>query len=267
MCLTISCEKKTKRLYFYISGFVVTFTAILIMRKNDFFKESFDYFLYINSFSRILVIIPHFIIKCYSKGQYNDKPPVKNSRKDYIIFILNILINFLFIIFSKAFVGFFFSVQGLLLLFASFQMKYFYDFKFYSHKILGLVLFFALSIIIDALLYITKVKTIFIPTSLIIQICYVYLYSITLTYRKYLMEEKYMSAFKVCSIYGLIDLFAQIILDIIYYNYGSFLYHNKKVVTFSILPSIKTNNNFSNSFLKSIPYIICYVLFYCFDIF
>jgi hypothetical protein len=143
-------------------------------------------------------------------------------------------------------------------------MKYFYDFKFYSHKILGLVLFFALSIIIDALLYITKVKTIFIPTSLIIQICYVYLYSITLTYRKYLMEEKYMSAFKVCSIYGLIDLFAQIILDIIYYNYGSFLYHNKKVVTFSILPSIKTNNNFSNSFLKSIPYIICYVLFYCF---
>ena len=91
-------------------GFILSFTCVLIMRKTSFLKEVFDIFLYVNSLGRILVIIPYFASKYVFKSNTNEAWK-KNSKYDYIIFILNIFIDFLFILFSKAISGFFFQAK------------------------------------------------------------------------------------------------------------------------------------------------------------
>ena len=262
MFVSCSFDNKTKNLYLYILGFVISFAVILIMRSQDFFEEPYILFPYVNSLSRILIIIPYFIEKKCIK--YDDKkPPSKNTKYDYIIFILNIFINTLFILFSKAYSGFYFSFQGTILLFLSIFMRFSTDFKFYKHRIIGIIIFFIFSIIIDILISFYKLtKEPFRFSQLIIQLIYFILYSVTLNYRKYLMEAKYVSPFMVCSIFGLLDLIFQIILELIGYNYKNFLSYNQKEITLSLLTNIKIAN-IPSILLKSIPFIILYIIFYC----
>ena len=262
MFVSCSCDNKTKNLYLYILGFVISFAVILIMRVQDYFKEAFQLFSYVNSLSRILIIIPYFIEKKCIK--YDDKkPPSKNTKYDYIIFILNIFINTLFVCFSKGYNCFYFSFQGTILLFLSIFMRFSTDFKFYKHRIIGIIIFFIFSIIIDILISFYKLtKEPFRFSQLIIQLFYFILYSITLNYRKYLMEAKYVSPFMVCSIFGLFDFIIQIIFEIIGYNYQNFLSYNEKEITLSLLRNVEIAN-ISSILLKSIPFIILYIIFYC----
>ena len=262
MFISCSYDNKTKNLYLYILGFVISFAVILIMRSQDFFEEPYILFPYVNSLSRILVIIPYFIEKKFIKSNYK-KLPSKNTKYDYIIFILNIFINTLFILFSKAYSSFYFSFQGTILLFLSIFMRFSSDFKFYKHRIVGILIFFIFSIIIDILSNsYEKTKVTFEFSQIIIQFIYFILYSVTLNYRKYLMEAKYVSPFMVCSIFGLLDLIFQIILELIGYNYKNFLSYNQKEITLSLLANIKIAN-IPSILLKSIPFIILYIIFYC----
>ena len=78
------------------------------------------------------------------------------------------------------------------------------------------------------------------------------------------MDKKYISPFTVCLFYGILDLIAQIILELIGYKYKQFIYLNGRKI---VLTGFSNDEAFSNApilLLKSIPYIICYVIFYCF---
>jgi hypothetical protein len=262
MFVSCSCDNKTKNLYLYILGFVISFAVILIMRVQDYFKEAFQLFSYVNSLSRILIIIPYFIEKKCIK--YDDKkPPSKNTKYDYIIFILNIFINTLFVCFSKGYNCFYFSFQGTILLFLSIFMRFSSDFKFYKHRIVGILIFFIFSIIIDILSNsYEKTKVTFEFSQIIIQFIYFILYSVTLNYRKYLMEAKYVSPFMVCSIFGLLDFIFQIISELIGYNFKNFLSYNEKEITLSLLKDVEIAN-IPSILVKSIPFIILYIIFYC----
>ena len=262
MFVSCSFDNKTKNLYLYILGFVISFAVILIMRVQDYFKEAFQLFSYVNSLSRILIIIPYFIEKKCIK--YDDKkPPSKNTKYDYIIFILNIFINTLFIWFSKGYNCFYFSFQGTILLFLSLFMRLSTDFKFYKHRIIGIIIFFIFSIIIDILISFYKLtKEPFRLSQLIIQLIYFILYSVTLNYRKYLMEAKYVSPLMVCSIFGLFDFIVKIIFELIGYNYKNFLSYKEKEITLSLLRNVEMAD-IPSILLKSIPFIILYIIFYC----
>jgi len=261
MFISCSFDKKTRNLYLYTLGFVISFTAILIMRVLDFFKETFHYFEYVNSWSRILVIIPYFIEKKYFKNN-NKNPPSKNTIYDYIIFILHILINTLFVMFHKGYRGFYFSFQGTTVVLLSLYMRLSTEFKFYKHRIIGISIFFFFSILIDILSNIYGLTSALSKTQFIIQFFFCGLYSVTLNYRKYLMEAKYVSPFMVCSIFGLHDFIIQIICEIIGYNYKNFLSYNQKEITLSLLDNIKIGD-IPSILLKSIPYIILYNILYC----
>ena len=94
---------------------------------------------------------------------------------------------------------------------------------------------------------------------IMVQIVYILLYTVILIYRKFLMEEKHMSPYVVCSIFGVVDLFFLIILGIMAYNYKNFLYIKNKPVD---LP--KFDDIIEEPFLiiKFIPFIICLIIFY-----
>lgn len=262
MFISCSFDNKTKNLYLYTLGFVISFAAILIMRYQDYFKEAFQLFPYINPLSRILVIIPYFIEKKFIKSA-NKKPPSKNTKYDYIIFILNIIVNILYILFSKAYGTFYFSLQGTILLFLSIFMRFSNDLKFFKHRIIGIFIFLIFSVIIDILSnYFLIITDPFKFSQLIIQLIYFFLYGVTLNYRKYLMDAKYVSPFMVCSIFGILDFIFQIICEIIGYNYKNFLSYNQKEIALSLFTKLEITD-VSSVILKSIPFIILYIFFYC----
>ena len=75
------------------------------------------------------------------------------------------------------------------------------------------------------------------------------------------MDEKYISFYIVCCIFGICDLIFQIILDILGYYYGNFIYFQGVKVNFSSINDIEIN---ASVFLKSLPFVISYIIFYCF---
>ena len=91
-------------------------------------------------------------------------------------------------------------------------MRFSTNFKLYNHKYIGLALFLFFAIMIDAFTYIFHLRRN--PPQLdylVIVLTYVTLYSVTLSYRKYLMEKKYMNPFIVCLIYGTTFCFIRVI--------------------------------------------------------
>ena len=264
MFISCSFDNRSKKLYLYMLGFVLSFTCILIMRKTDFLKEVFDIFLYVNSLGRILVIIPYFASKYVLKSITNEAWK-KNSKNDYIIFILNIFIDFIFVLFSKAISGFYFSSESLLLLFILLLTMPSNKYEIYKHKTIGLVSFVILAFLIDIFTYIFKIRE-KLPQFkyIVVVLIYTLLYSITLYYRKYLMDKKYISPFIVCLFYGILDLIAQIILEIIGYKYKEFIYLNGRKINIIGFSNYEALKNTPILLLKSIPYIICYVILYCF---
>ena len=264
MFISCSFDNRSKKLYLYMLGFVLSFTCILIMRKTDFLKEVFDIFLYVNSLGRILVIIPYFASKYVLKSITNEAW-TKNSKNDYIIFILNIFIDFIFILFSKAISGFYFSSESLLLLFILLLTMPSNKYEIYKHKTIGLISFVILAFLIDIFTYIFGIRE-KLPQFkyIVVVLIYTLLYSITLYYRKYLMDKKYISPFIVCLFYGILDLIAQIILEIIGYKYKDFIYLNGRKINIIGFSNYDALKNTPILLLKSIPYIICYVILYCF---
>jgi predicted ferric reductase len=76
------------------------------------------------------------------------------------------------------------------------------------------------------------------------------------------MEAKYVSPFMVCSIFGLFDFIVQIIFELIGYNYKNFLSYKEKEITLSLLRNVEMAD-IPSILLKSIPFIILYIIFYC----
>ena len=101
MGVYISCDPKSKKLYVLLSIFLLSYLPIIFLNysKLAYFNELANIALYIRYISQILVIIPYLIINCFIKNKKNnndefDKINSNNSIKDYILFILVIMIRF-----------------------------------------------------------------------------------------------------------------------------------------------------------------------------
>lgn len=209
-----------------------------------------------------LAIIPYMGNKiiCKEKDNYKSakKALLKNTMKDYIIFILIVIMNFLFFIIDRAYDYFFGTFQSIELFILSFLMKIYTDFKFYNFKILSLILFSIFSIILDCL---KPDNYKFTFSDIIIGFIDIILDSIDYTYKKYLMEVKYFSPYKVCFILYFTYLIDATIYEIIGNTYGNFIYLNGKTVN---LTKVKKNISIYLKIAKSIPLIISYMFFYSF---
>ena len=134
-------------------------------------------------------------------------------------------------------------------------MKYLMDYKLYSHKIISLIMFFIFSILIDICIYLISGKPSFNYVHIIIIIFSAFYSSIYWIYQKYLIDNKYISLYIICSFFGLMDLIFYIIIEIIGIKFGNFLYFNNNQIIISYF-SIKGKENIFAQLLKSSPFIV-----------
>ena len=261
MFISCSCDEKARRLYLYTLIFMMSYGCYILLLAV-YFKISVNLVFYVNSSSRTLVIIPYFIIKVLFKNNDNilhkEKLRIKNTIRDYIIFFLIIINQWFFCLFILVSFDVHLSTQGILILLLSLYIKITHKTKIERHKMCSFIILIIFFLLYDILSCIISNKIISFKI-IMLQIVYILLYTVILIYRKFLMEEKHMSPYVVCSIFGVVDLFFLIILGIMAYNYKNFLYINNKPVD---LP--KFDDIIEEPFLiiKFIPFIICLIIFY-----
>ena len=106
--------------------------------------------IYINPISRILFIIPYIIYKCIS-NKYSWKINLKFTIKDWIIFILILIILYLHKLFGDYvlsemyyFKASYYTVRYfeflLIFIFLSLLMKFVFNFYFYAHHIISIIM-------------------------------------------------------------------------------------------------------------------------------
>ena len=260
MFISFYLDVTIKRIFIYIIGATLSYIPIVYMRKIDYFKDVAD-FLQMSKFiagtlNIFIYILSKIICKNNEKNK-NNKETIDNTKKDYIITILILIINYIFFIFDRAYDFLFHTFQSIELFLLSFEMKIYSDFKFHSHKVFGLILFLLFSIIID---FSNEIGP-FTFSHIVISVIDIVLDSIDYTFKKYLMDIKYISPYKVVSFLYFTYLIDAISYEIIGNVYGNFIYFNEETVP---LTKIKNNISLSLKLAKSIPLIISYMLFYCF---
>ena len=236
---------------------------MVIIQNFDNFKEINAFENLTRAIAKILIIIPYFIRKkfCNKKIVKNrNKIIVKNNTKDYIILIFFPIIYFLRKVITYIFKETYeFINQSLTLIFLSFFMKFYTKFRFYNYNTISVIMFTIFAIIIDA--FICKQTFSFIL--LLLNILSSVLYSVELIYRKYLMDNKYISLYKILCFCGIIDFIILIILEILTINYK--LFFNKQIIEIPIqYRDIKMNYFLivSGSILILICYSIHIIIFY-----
>jgi len=265
--MAISCgfDQKTKKLYILFFGLILSYTPIFIFQNLDNFKEINAFENLTRAIAKILIIIPYFINKkCCNKKivKKRNKIVVKNNTKDYIILIFFPIIYFLSKVITNIFQETYeFINQSLTLILLSFFMKFYTKFRFYNYNIISVIMFTIFAIIIDAFIYRQTFTFTFIL--IILNILSSVLYSVELNYRKYLMDNKYISLYKIICFCGIIDFIILIILEILTIKYK--LLFNKQIIEIPIqYKDIKTDYFLivSGSILILICYSIHIIIFY-----
>ncbi len=265
MGIEISCEPKSKKLYFLI--FIFMLSSIFLKYGFFSFNEFTNIEIYIQNISKMLLIFPYIFANCYNNKKINSKiNKVKAissniSIKDYIIFILIIFTKFLYILiginneikFDSHSCNFFKSVN--LLIFIPLLIKYFSYNKFYNHKILSLT-------VIAVVGFFTQLLHINNSIFLIFFIYASFLNSIVDSYQQYLINNKNISLYKVCFFYGLINFILYIFRDIIFIKIGHNYTFNEKLINIKEFYKEIIFDNFTIIFLKSLYYIILYIIIY-----
>jgi len=266
--MAISCtfDQKTKKLYILFFGLIISYIPIIIFQNSDYFKNICAFEKLTRAISKIIVIIPYFINKLFcnkTSGNNNKQNFIfKNNIKDYIILICYPVLYFL----SKLFITLFketyeFINQSLTLIFLSFLMKFYTEFKFYNYNIISVIMFTIFAITIEVLIY----KQTFNFEIILLYILLSILYSVDLNYRKYLMDKKYISLYKIISFCGIIDFIILTILEIFTIKYENSLFFNGKKIKIPIqYKEIETS--YFIIIAGSIPIFICYsihiIIFY-----
>ena len=258
MAITLSLDNKTKKLYILFFGLIISYIPIIIFENLDIFEEICGFEKLTRALSKMIVFIPFFIynIFCNKKEGMNNNIILENKAKDYIILILFPIIYFL----SKLIVTIFmdtyeFIKQSLTLIFLSFFVKSYTEFKFYNFNILSVTIFAILSIIIEVFIY----EQNFTFKLIILYILSSVLYSADLNYRKYLMDYKYISFYKVLSFCGLIDFIVIIFLQVLITQRENPITFNGKEVKMPI-----QYKDLDSSYLMiicgSVPIFVCYLI-------
>ena len=266
MLISFHLDQTIKRIYIYIIGSIISFIPIIIIRVNKTYYKNISDFLQMTKFiAGTLNIIPYLLSNYICKNKQmkinilsKNAKSIAFTRNDYIIFFLIISINFIFFIIDRAYDHFFHTFQSIELFILSFLMKTYSEFKFFRHKVFGLLLFSISSIFLD---YVKGIKH-FTFADIVIGAIDIVLDSVDYSYKKYLMDVKFMSPYKVVSILYFTYLIDVSIYEIIGKIFGNFIYINDNVSV--ALTRIKKNISISLKILKSIPLIISYMLFYSF---
>ena len=256
-------DQKTKKLYILFFGLLLSYAPIFIFENLKYFKEIKAFGTLTRALAKILIFIPYIINKkCINKKIVNNRNIIiiKNNTKDYIILIFFPIIYFLSKVITNIFQETYeFINQSLTLIFLSFFMKFYSTFRFYNYNIISVIMFATLAIILDAFIY----KETFTFILILLNILSSVLYSVELYYRKYLMDNKYISLYKIICFCGIIDFIILTILEILTINYK--LFFNKQIIEIPIqYRDIKTNYFLivSGSILILICYSIHIIIFY-----
>ena len=256
-------DQRTKKLYILFFGLLLSYAPIFIFENLKYFKEIKAFGTLTRALAKILIFIPYIINKkCINKKIVNNRNIIiiKNNTKDYIILIFFPIIYFLSKVITNIFQETYeFINQSLTLIFLSFFMKFYSTFRFYNYNIISVIMFATLAIILDAFIY----KETFTFILILLNILSSVLYSVELNYRKYLMDNKYISLYKIICFCGIIDFIILTILEILTINYK--LFFNKQIIEIPIqYRDIKTNYFLivSGSILILIFYSIHIIIFY-----
>ena len=169
-----------------------------------------------DSVCQIIITLPYFIRKYYKKKKIFKKKLSDYPKEDYIIFILMIIINLIeftiFLSYDKTLE----IIQSyydrytlnliLLLIFAKYSL---YKSNFYSHHIVGLIIVIIGGTADDFHKYedFTEEKNFIFNWKHIILILMESLFeSILITYKKYLIDVKYISIYVVCFIFNFVNI-------------------------------------------------------------
>ena len=265
MGIYISCDPKSKKLYVLLLMFLLSYLPIILLNysKLAYFNELTNIALYIRYISQILVIIPYLIINCFIKNKNNNNKfgniNSKNSIKDYIIFILVIMIRFfgqliLFLIQYKVenYYGLYFFNEINILFFLVVLIKLHSKTEIYIHRFVSLIVMIVLFKIVELLIVNIKVILVNIYMSL--------LSSIYFFYQQYLIADKNISFYKISFLFGLIDFIQKIFLDSAFNYFGYYYTYNEKLIKISIFFYEKVFPNLLVISAKSSLYIFFYII-------
>ena len=247
----ISCGKINKRYFFLVLGVIITLIIYLVVifefQKNAkkinldidnlTFLNILSYTFFLN-IGESLMIIPHFILKKRSslknieintrhstnlsiKYIFNRKSidfSLKEKKNFYAVGLLKLFLDIMFIAYQLyieidfkliKFFTYYFQFE---LLFIFLSSKIMYNIQFYRHQYLSIFIL-TISGFINFLIknYDNKIGKFFF--SLFSHMLYSFLKAFITVYIKGLMEYKYISPYKACYIYGIINL---IIITIAY---------------------------------------------------
>ena len=242
MVLHFSLEAKFKKLYIHFICLIVSYLPLIFIKKSPKFKDSYKFIKLIRAISKTVVFVPFFISEKFFQKNEKKQIDLKNTRNDIIILILFPIIYIL----SKIMKSFFKILGELInqvisLIILSFFMGYFSNFQFHRHNLLAVILFSFFIILVDTLFYKNESFIHSTITTIILNAVYCLFYSIELNYRKYLMDDRYISFYKILSFCGLIDLFYFFIIKILSDKYGNFIYcAGEQVKTITSFEGIKT---------------------------
>ena len=242
-------------------GFSLACFTIYIIRKIKYFEfEGSEYIRnYMHNIGQILVIIPYLVnILFFNNKKFEIKNnKTKNTKKDYILFALIIIIKFFgslissFLIYKKSLDSQFCNYVGdinilffltLLIIFAS-------NSKVYRHKLLSVIMIVIIIVVLEIISF--KLEyIIFFYSSFLLSIYYFY--------QQTLIRDQNISFYIFCSLFGLIDFIVNIIIGTIFY-YNSF---NEEMKLISEFYREQLLNNFFYILLKSLLSIICYIIIY-----
>ena len=310
----ISCGKINKRYFFLVLGVIITLIIYLVVifefQKNAkkinldidnlTFLNILSYTFFLN-IGESLMIIPHFILKKRSslknieintrhstnlsiKYIFNRKSIDFSLKEKINFYSVGLLKLFLYIIFIAyqlyieidfkliKFFTYYFQFE---LLFIFLSSKIMYNIQFYRHQYLSIFIL-TISGFINFLIknYDNKIGKFFF--SLFSHILYSFLKAFITVYIKGLMEYKYISPYKACYIYGIINLIiitiAYIITSFFPCNYNEEtcdVLYNGKYYFAHILAIIDISGLFMFIvlLLKAILLVLNYIIIFNFSVF
>ena len=225
-------DKKVKLLLIYSFACAACFIICKLMKGIAPFE--FDFF---DSICQLIIFIPLYLYETFkNKDNLKDLSTSSNiyefsNCKDYIIFIMIIILNFIMNIIhlnsDKSLKNMlkFVNTYNLEILFGKIMVNIYTNGKYYLHQFIHHIMISLLAIGIDCIVYYYN-RIIFDAPHMILYFLYAIIYCIIISYKKYLIEIKNFSVYKLCSVFGICNIIFYIIVIIIKYSNDKFMCFN-----------------------------------------
>ncbi len=226
--------------------------------------------------SQIIISFPFFFDKFYTKKHILEKH-TKFSKKDKIIFALVILIHFIFITINiiyddtLLYISTLFNTYNVFMFVSTIAGKYTSNAGYFIHHFIGQIIFFISASINDILSH-KFYNEDFIEKKINYDWKHMTIATLdwmseitVITYKKYLMEYKYMSPYLISFIFGACSFVYVLFLNFFTIFNPNVICFNNACFKFFYLSS----ENFSNNFFFSISIIISFIFdiaFYTMDL-